>query len=221
MPTSAPQNITTVISILTQLAPRRVLDIGCGFGKYGVLAREYLDVWHGRLDKRDWTTELIGIEAHAPYRNPIHDFVYDKVHYTEAQAALPSLGSFDAALMLDVIEHFEKPAARELVRDCLARSRALIISTPSAFYPQAAHFDNRHEEHHSLWTRDDFDPGVQVRTIRVVACDIFVASREALPDSVFALADPADVVYLRSRQKLGPAGFPLSLLLKGLNRLLS
>jgi SAM-dependent methyltransferase len=221
MPTSALHNITPVLSVLTQLEPRRVLDIGCGFGKYGVLAREYLDVWHGRLGRAEWTTEIVGIEAHEPYRSPIHDYVYDTVHYADAVQALPALGDFDAVLMLDVIEHFEKAQAAAVVRQCLERSRALIVSTPIAFYAQQAHFGNRYEEHHSHWTRGDFESGVHVRAIRVVACDIFVASRLPLPEAVFAMADPRDALYLRSRQKLGTLGWPLSLMLRGLNRILA
>src|SRR5215471_9482604 len=115
MPTSDHFNITPIVTLLRNLAPARMLDVGCGFGKYGVLAREYLDVWHGRLAPEDRRLHLEGIEAFDAYRNPIHDYVYDAVHYGEALAVVPTLDDFDLALVADVIEHFEKGQARALV----------------------------------------------------------------------------------------------------------
>ena len=34
------------------LKPFSILDIGSGFGKYGVLCREYLELWDGRQEYR-------------------------------------------------------------------------------------------------------------------------------------------------------------------------
>src|SRR3954447_22905428 len=136
MPTSDHHNINTVLSILRALHPHRVLDVGCGFGKYGVAIREYLDVWFERLDPESWLVQLVGIEACEEYRNPIHDFVYNRVHYGEAQKVVPQLGTFDAILIADVIEHLEKNEARELAKSCLEHSPVLIISTPVDFFAQ-------------------------------------------------------------------------------------
>ena len=52
MPTSDMHNIVPILTIMQHLQPRSVLDIGCGFGKYGVLLREYLDIWHERLEPK-------------------------------------------------------------------------------------------------------------------------------------------------------------------------
>jgi hypothetical protein len=175
-----------------------------------VLLREYLDVWHERLDPGGWETRLVGIEAFDGYRNPIHEFVYDEVHYGTAQTVLPTLGEFDAILIADVIEHLEMSEAQELVRLSVERSRAVIISTPIEFYAQEDHFGNRYEQHRCHWTRDSFPDDLFVHTIHTPACWIFVASREPIDPSVFALAEPADVIYLYSRQKLGKLGWPIS-----------
>jgi 2-polyprenyl-3-methyl-5-hydroxy-6-metoxy-1,4-benzoquinol methylase len=221
MPTSDFHSINAILALITQLNPNSVLDIGCGFGKYGVLLREYLDVWHQRLVAKQWQVELVGIEAHKGYLNPVHDFVYSKVHCGEAQQVLPKLGQFDVVLIADVIEHLEKDEASELVQECLRHSPVVIISTPVAFYPQGEVLENPYEVHRNRWDRDDFPPGVTVRTIRIVSCFIFVASRQPLEGRVFSLTDPIDYVYLRSRYKLGKLGLPLSLGLRCLCRLLS
>ena len=221
MPTSDFHNISTVVGVISQLAPRRVLDVGCGFGKYGVLIREYLDVWHERLARSDWQLELVGIEAWEQYRNPIHDFVYNQVHNGEASKVLPTLGEFDLILIADVIEHFEKDAALALVEECFRRSPVVLITTPDEFHPQRALLGNPFEEHRCLWRREDFSAGIFVHQIRLISCNVFVASRAPLPKEALALTDPADYVYMRSRLRFGWAGLPLSLGLRVLNRLLS
>jgi SAM-dependent methyltransferase len=219
MPTSDHNNINSILTIVTNLRPRRLLDIGCGFGKYGVLLREYLDIWNERIESPSWNFKLTGIEAFGPYRNPIHDYVYDAVHFCEAQQILPTMGEFDVVLIADVIEHLEMENARELVSECLRHSPVVVISTPTEFYPQQALCDNPYEIHRNLFTKRDFPPDVHVHCQRMVSCNIYVASREPLNPSVFALSDPADYVYLRSRMKLGKWGLPLSVCLKLLCRL--
>jgi SAM-dependent methyltransferase len=221
MPTSDYHNINTILSIVTQLKPKSVLDIGCGFGKYGVLFREYLDVWQERLNPGDWTTSLVGIEACQRYRNAITDFVYSDIHFGEAQQVLPTLGRFDVVLIADVIEHLEKQEARELVKEASLHSPVIVIYTPISFFPQGEILDNPYEVHRNLWGCNDFPPELVVRTIRIVSCHVFVASREPLDERVFALTDPIDYVYLRSRHKLGNLGLPLSWGLRFLCRLLS
>lgn len=221
MPTSDHHNINAILTILNNLNPKRVLDVGCGFGKYGMLLREYLDIWYERLRKEEWITTIVGVEAYEAYRNPIHDYAYSKVYLGEAQSIVPTLGEFDVVLIADVIEHLEQQQARELVRECFKHSPVVVISTPAEFYPQTELCGNSYEVHRNLWTRDDFPAEVTVRTIRAVSCNVYVASREPLPDSIFALTDPIDYVYLRSRHKLGTVGLPLSLGLRFLCRLLS
>jgi 2-polyprenyl-3-methyl-5-hydroxy-6-metoxy-1,4-benzoquinol methylase len=221
VPTSDFHNISSIVGLIFQFKPTSVLDIGCGFGKYGVLIREYLDVWERRLDPDSWCVKLVGIEAFDRYRNPIYDYVYSEVHFGEAQRIVPTLGQFDLVLMADVIEHLEKEQARNLMRECLERSKVVVVSTPTEFAPQDDILGNSHEVHRSCWTRDDFPSGTHVHSIRMVSCDIFVASRTPLEQKMLSLTDPVDYVYIRSRVKLGWIGLPLSLGLRLLCRLLS
>ncbi|MGO9449523.1 MAG: methyltransferase domain-containing protein [Candidatus Binataceae bacterium] len=221
MPTSDFHNINAIVAIVTQLRPQSVLDVGCGFGKYGVLIREYLDVWYERLTPDQWKLNLVGIEAYKSYQNPVLDFVYSTVHFGEAQRILPTLGNFDVIVIADVIEHLEKQAAIGLVAECFKHSPVVVISTPIEFYAQGEILGNPYEVHRSTWSREDFPEGVTVREIRIVSCNVFVASREPLAEDVLALTDPVDYVYLRSRLKLGLLGLPLSIGLRFLCRLLS
>lgn len=221
MPTSDFHNLNTIVAVVAQLQPKRVLDVGCGFGKYGVLFREYLDVWFERLNPGEWELRLVGIEGWERYRNPIHDFVYSEVLIGDATKIVPTLGEFDLILIADVIEHLKHEDACALVAECFKRSPVVVISTPLEFCEQGEILGNPYEVHRSSWQREDFPPDIAVRTIRIVSCNIFIASREPLSDAVMALTDPADIVYLRSRHKLGWLGLPLSLALRFLCRVLS
>ncbi len=224
MPTSDVHNIVPILSVIQNLQPRSVLDIGCGFGKYGVLLREYLDVWHERLETEDWQIRLEGIDAFAPYHNPIWDYIYRKVHVGEAQEILPTLPEFDVILIADVIEHLEREVAIELVRCGLSKGKFVVLSTPKEFYPQQDVNENPYEIHRILWTRADFPPGTQVKAVPGLSCNVFVASREPIPWQATYVADLRNVLYLRSRHKLrrlGPFGWPLAATLRWLNRRLA
>src|SRR4028118_1346287 len=136
MPTSDLYNITSIMSVVCHLKPTTILDIGCGFGKYGVLMREYLELWQEKLHPESWKTNIVAIDAFAGYHNPIWDLVYNHVKIGDAKAILPTLGNFDLILIADVIEHFEKPDAINLVKSCLKQAKVVIISTPRHFYAQ-------------------------------------------------------------------------------------
>lgn len=218
MPTSDHHNITPLLTVLRGLNPGRVLDVGCGFGKFGVLAREYLDVWDERIRREDWKLHLEGIEAYAGYHNPIHDYVYNAFHVGEAQKVLPGLGQFDVILILDVIEHMEKQEAIDFVAESFRHSPVTIISTPRDFYPQQDFCGNPYEMHRCTFDQGSFPPGLHVHRIRVISCDIFVASREPIDPKVFILTVPSDYVYLWSRMRLGKLGIPVSVGLRSLCR---
>ena len=51
MPTGNKYVIVPMIKLIEQINPKSVFDVGIGFGKWGFLLREYLDVW-------DWDETL-------------------------------------------------------------------------------------------------------------------------------------------------------------------
>lgn len=125
MPTSSPVVIAEVVNQIEQVPHETVLDVGPGFGKYGLLLREYLNV------KPLW---LVAVEKHAPYVDQFRwlDCVYDDVWVGDVQDLADStLAKFDVVLMCDVIEHIDEHIARALLVRIPGR---VVICTPRDFF---------------------------------------------------------------------------------------
>jgi hypothetical protein len=155
MGVSDPSNLPFVARELQRLKPQSILEIGVGFGKWGVVAREYLEAWQGRFRRDAWQTWIEGIEIFEDYRNPVWNAVYDKIHIGDATELVNSLGQFDVGLICDVIEHIDKPAGHELLNQLLAHCRTVILTTPLSFWPQGEEHGNARQKHLCLWRPED------------------------------------------------------------------
>lgn len=171
---------------------RRVLDLGIGTGTYGWLLRQVLDVGEERWRRSDWQATIEGVEVFEPYRNPMWDYVYDRVHMGDIRQLLPTLGSFDVIVACDVLEHFPRDEARDLVRRLQERCGVLIATTPNREFPQEAWGGNEAERHHSTLDASDFANLVAVRVTGVTTC--YVCTK-----------DPALVKRLTTASALCPA----------------
>jgi predicted O-methyltransferase YrrM len=88
MPTSQFYQISDIVEFIVRTNPKSILDIGVGFGKYGALAREYLDQGE-RL--YDWKRRIDGIEVFEEYITDIQRFYYDNIYIGNAVEVLPKL----------------------------------------------------------------------------------------------------------------------------------
>jgi SAM-dependent methyltransferase len=156
MCTSDPSNMPFIVAELQRLRPRSVLDVGIGFGKVGILVREYLECWYGRYSPSSWQITVEGIEIFEAYRNPMWGSMYDRVHVGDARTLVNNLRSFDVAVCCDVIEHLDKRSGLDLLNRLVDRCGALLLTTPIAFWPQGPENGNAHEVHRSHWGPDDF-----------------------------------------------------------------
>lgn len=153
MPTSYHRQISTILDAIIALNPTSVLDIGVGFGKYGVLCREYLELWDGREDYHTFTHQIDGIEAFEDYLTPLHSYVYNHIYIGKAQTIIKTLTtSYDLVLLIDVLEHLTETEGRAFLKYVLSHHQGILISTPKHVEHQDTPFDNPHEAHISQWT---------------------------------------------------------------------
>lgn len=159
MPTSPSNMIPHIISCLRALRPESILDIGIGCGKYGLLAREYLQVSDAAAagERSEPHLRVDGVEAFAQYIGPIQKAVYDQVFVGDVRELVHSLKGYDVALMIDVIEHMTVADGRALLSALLQTAcKGIVLTTPVAPKPQGAVLGNEYERHVSQWRPDDF-----------------------------------------------------------------
>ncbi len=138
MPTSEHWQIPRVVDVLARERPRAVLDVGAGYGKYGLLAREYAGAV--RVDAVDAV----------PPRFPVYDHVY-LGDLRSLESLLPAEPKrWDLALFVDAIEHLEKDEAWKVLETLVRRAHRVLVTTPWGFRPQEI-AGMPYETHRSGW----------------------------------------------------------------------
>lgn len=147
MPVSAWQGVSAIMDEIDRLAPKSVLDLGVGFGKYGVLCRELLDARHGRCRPEQWQTRIVGYEAHRAYVNPCWH-VYTCV--IENDFTKYAARGFDLVLMIDSLEHLEPNVGKRYLWELVHQNKQVIVSVPNGLMEQGEVYGNAFEAH--KWT---------------------------------------------------------------------
>ena len=81
MDTSNWQNISFCINAIRRIQPTKILDVGVGFGKWGILCREFIEVWNGRTHSMNWKLQIDGVEIFAPNIEEYHKFFYSNIFF--------------------------------------------------------------------------------------------------------------------------------------------
>lgn len=162
-PSLAVARRAAVIAALHEVGAGRVLDLGCG---EGVLLRELL------ADKA--FGEIVGVDVsmralHIAERRLRLDRLPERVaaRLTLRQGALTytdaELRGYDAAVLMEVIEHVDPPrlGALEHAVFAAAAPRAVLVTTPNAEfnvrYESLPAGKFRHADHRFEWTRAEFE----------------------------------------------------------------
>jgi hypothetical protein len=158
MGTSNWQNIPFCVEALMKIAPERVLDVGIGFGRWGIVVREFCDVWYGRITPDAWSVHVEGLEAFPGNVRPYHRHFYSNIHVVDAADYFRTLEArFDVIIFGDVIEHFPKAVGRELLEKSVASSTYTLVNVPlGEDWHQEETYENPYERHLAAWSLDDF-----------------------------------------------------------------
>ena len=157
------QRMGAVVAALKATGAKSVVDLGCGEGKLvRALVKEPsferivgLDVAHRSLER---ASERLHLDKMPERQRARVTLLHGSVVYRDAR-----LAGFDAAALVEVIEHLDpqRLLAFERVVFEFARPRAVIVTTPNAEYN--VHFEGlpagkfRHKDHRFEWSRAELD----------------------------------------------------------------
>jgi SAM-dependent methyltransferase len=151
MPTSEHWQIPWIVDLIAREQPASVLDLGAGYGKYGVMIREFAA-----------PTRLDAVDVNQP-RYPVYDHVY-LGDLRQLETLLPAdAPRYDLALFVDAIEHLEKAEAWTLLETLTRRARRVLVATPWGFRPQEVP-GQPYETHRSGWYPWEFASHFRVRS---------------------------------------------------------
>jgi len=156
--TSNWQNISYNIELVRKLNPHSMLDVGVGFGRWGILFREFLEIWeHGKYEG-NWDRIIDGIEIFPGYLQDYHKFFYNNIYTENALVHLrKTKKQYDLINCGDIIEHFTKDEGLELIDLCLQKGKYVLINIPvGENWEQEGTKENPHEAHRSMWHNKDF-----------------------------------------------------------------
>lgn len=157
MPSSHWYQLNEIMELIIFTQPKSILDIGMGFGKYGFLSREYLELFDGREKYNDWKRTIDGIEIFQNYLTSLNKMIYDKIYIGNALDILPTLDKkYDLILLIDILEHFNYDDGIRLLKRCEQHGSNTIISTPRQFFSQREMFGNPFEVHKFLYKKKHF-----------------------------------------------------------------
>jgi len=155
MPSSRSDTIDVVCQVFLNLKPEedKILALGMGFGKYGVLAREYTDIWRGNIDPKDWKMRIDGVEGFKPYTTLWQELVYSNIYNAEILMFMKNNEiKYDVILLIDVLEHFSKQDGIELLLLMQEKcNKYFVVVTPINVMNQSAVNENNFERHISQW----------------------------------------------------------------------
>jgi len=158
MPSSHHNQLNEILELIIETNPKKMLDIGVGFGKYGFLSREYLELWEPGSVYGAHNRQIDGIEAFKAYLTPLHNLIYDKIFIGDAKEILPAImDRYDLILMIDVFEHFSYEDGLKVLDQCRRCGKNILISVPRIMSVQEDVYENPYETHRYNWKRKDFN----------------------------------------------------------------
>lgn len=156
------QRLDWVVATLKARGAKRVVDLGCGEGKLISLLSQ--DVAFDQITGADVSVRALEIARERLNFDRLPEFQQQRI--TLMQSALTyrdkRLAGYDAATLIEVIEHLEPERLDALARVIFehAKPGLVIVTTPNADYNVL--FENlppgkfRHPDHRFEWSRADF-----------------------------------------------------------------
>jgi 3' terminal RNA ribose 2'-O-methyltransferase Hen1 len=156
------RRLDAVFEVLKASGASRVLDLGCGEGK--LLRRLLADHQFAEIVGLDVSGRVLDLaesrlklDRLAPRQRERIRLLHGSLMYRDAR-----LSGFDAASVVEVVEHLDQPRLRAFERVLFeaARPGMIVLTTPNAEYnvmwPSLPAGQFRHQDHRFEWTRQQF-----------------------------------------------------------------
>jgi 3' terminal RNA ribose 2'-O-methyltransferase Hen1 len=156
----AEQRRDAVLAALADVGATRVLDLGCGGG--ALLAALVKDRRFTEIVGGDVSARALEIAARRLRLDRLPERQRDRIRLLQTALTYRDdrLRGFDAAVLMEVIEHVDPPRLPALETSVFghARPAAVVVTTPNAEYN--VHYESltgmRHSDHRFEWTRAEF-----------------------------------------------------------------
>ncbi len=156
------RRLDAVFDVLKASGAARVVDLGCGEGKLlrRLLAdRQFTEIVGMDVASRtlDLAESRLKLDRLAPKQRERIRLLHGSLMYRDAR-----LAGFDAAAVVEVVEHLDQPRLRAFERVLFeaARPGTIVLTTPNAEYnvkwPSLPAGQFRHQDHRFEWIREEF-----------------------------------------------------------------
>ncbi len=156
------QRLGAVLAVLKNSGTQRVLDLGCGEGRLLrrlLTEKQFTDILGMDVSYRvlEMASERLKLERMPARQRERIELIHGSLMYRD-----PRLEGYDAAAVVEVIEHLDEPrlAAFERVLFEFVRPAIIVITTPNREYnvmwESLPGGKFRHKDHRFEWTRAEF-----------------------------------------------------------------
>jgi SAM-dependent methyltransferase len=159
VPLSIWNGMEDCLQTIVERRPTSVLDAGIGFGLWGALLRQYLDVWSGRIQPEQWTATIDGIEIDERRVQPHARQLYTDIYIGDIRDLVPRCATartYDVILFGDVIEHLEKPDGMAVLDTASTLAAQLVVVRIPLGDGWRREGREAPDHHRSQWYAEDF-----------------------------------------------------------------
>ncbi len=147
MPSSRIDGTEDFVRRIMKEKPKTILDVGCGFGRYGFLCREYLDIWDSSYEYDEYRVQIDAIEIFNTYLGALQQSIYDSIYRMDATEIPWNLGEYDLIILSDVLEHMNPRVAMDVLDHAKKMAGLVYVKTPNTDRAQENTYGNEHERH--------------------------------------------------------------------------